>query len=72
MKLYYVGHDCLFAVEQMMMTPRKVPFRGDPVFLNSSAEVNSASGKVLPFGQNACDAPFGAGVILCALLGGAA
>ncbi len=70
MKLYYINHDCLFAVEQMMLAPRNVPFRGDPIFLNSSAEVNSASGKVLPHGQNACDAPFGAGVSLIPSLGG--
>lgn len=64
MKLFYVNHDCLFAVEQMMMAPRKVPFRGDPDYLIYSGEMNSPCVKILPFGQNACTAPPGAGVII--------
>lgn len=66
MKLYFINHSCLFAVEQMMMAPRNAVFRGDPLVSPSSAELNSASGKIFPGGKNACGAPCGAGVTLSA------
>ena len=62
MKLYLNGHDYKYATEQMLLTPRDVPSRGDPFVLTSSAEMNSACGKVLALGQNAWDAPLGAHV----------
>ena len=62
MKLYLKGHDYKYATEQMLLAPWDVPSPGDPVDLTSSAGVNPACGKVLAPGQNAWDAPAGAGV----------
>ena len=64
MKLYLKGHDYKYATEQMLLIPpRNVSFRGDPVYdFTSSAEVNSACGKVLAGGQNAWDALTGGSI----------